>query len=145
MDRRLAVRCVGASIGVEISPARRSRYQRTALVGGDLNTWTGWSANESFLARDLNLLQRFEALGLVDCLAQMRPKGRLEGCTCTFGDAYYAHLVRGGIPAGPTFRIRTTTCGHPRLWLGASSPAKLSLTTIGSRSPITRRSSRSLT
>ena len=71
----------------EISPVLDDpRYQRTALVGGDLNTWTGWSANEPFLARDLNLLQRFEALGLVDCLAQMRPKGRLEGCTCTFGD-----------------------------------------------------------
>jgi endonuclease/exonuclease/phosphatase family metal-dependent hydrolase len=61
-------------------------YRRRVLLGGDLNTGTAWPANEPFLARDLNLLQRFEALGLVDCLARMRPSGRLEGCTCTFGN-----------------------------------------------------------
>jgi endonuclease/exonuclease/phosphatase family metal-dependent hydrolase len=72
----------------ELSPVLDDpNYQRYALLGGDLNTWTGWPANDRFLARDLNLLQRFEALGLVDCLALMRPKGRLEGCTCRFGDA----------------------------------------------------------
>jgi exonuclease III len=63
------------------------RYRTWVLVGGDLNTETQWPANEGFLARDLNLLQRFEALGLVDCLVAARPVGRLEGCTCTFGDA----------------------------------------------------------
>jgi hypothetical protein len=42
--------------------------------------------SEPALARDINLLARFDALGLVDCLAAMRPAGRLEGCTCTLGD-----------------------------------------------------------
>src|SRR6186713_1713490 len=36
--------------------------------------------------RDGNVLARFEALGLVDCLVAMRPAGRLEGCLCTHGD-----------------------------------------------------------
>lgn len=72
----------------ELSPVFDDpRYGQRVVLGGDLNTWTGWPANEPFLARDRNLLQRFEALGLVDCLALLRPKGRLEGCTCTFGDA----------------------------------------------------------
>ena len=62
------------------------RYRQQVLIGGDLNTGTQWPAAEPFIARDLNLLQRFEALGLVDCLAAMRPAGRLEGCGCTFGD-----------------------------------------------------------
>jgi exonuclease III len=44
------------------------------------------AANEPFPTRDRNLLQRFEAVGLVDCLAMLSPKGRLEDCTCTFGD-----------------------------------------------------------
>ena len=64
------------------------RYRQRVLIGGDLNTGTQWPVGEAFYqARDLNLLQRFEALGLVDCLAAMRPDGRLEGCRCTFGDA----------------------------------------------------------
>lgn len=71
----------------ELSPVLDDpRYGQRVVLGGDLNTWTGRPANEPFLARDRNLLQRFEALGLVDCLALLRPKGRLEGCTCTFGD-----------------------------------------------------------
>ena len=72
----------------ELSPVFDDpRYRQRVLLGGDLNTWTGWPAKDPFLARDLNLLYRFEALGLVDCLALMRTKGRLEGCPCTFGDA----------------------------------------------------------
>jgi endonuclease/exonuclease/phosphatase (EEP) superfamily protein YafD len=71
----------------ELSPLLDDRrYRRLMLLGGDLNTGTAWPATEPFLARDMNLLQRFDALGLVDCLALMRPHGRLEGCTCTFGD-----------------------------------------------------------
>jgi endonuclease/exonuclease/phosphatase family metal-dependent hydrolase len=72
----------------ELSPLfDDARYRKQVLIGGDLNTWTAWPANDPFLARDASVLQRFEALGLVDCLAAKRPPGRLEGCTCTFGDA----------------------------------------------------------
>jgi endonuclease/exonuclease/phosphatase (EEP) superfamily protein YafD len=53
-----------------------ARYQRNVLLGGDLNTWTAWPANDPFLERDRNLLQRFEALGLVDCLAARRTHTR---------------------------------------------------------------------
>ena len=64
------------------------RYQQHLLIGGDLNTWSGWPVREQpTLARDINLLQRFEAFGLVDCLAAVRPAGRLPDCTCTLGDA----------------------------------------------------------
>lgn len=72
----------------EISPlVDDPRYRTHVLIGGDLNTWSGWPAHEPTLARDINLLQRFEALGLVDCLAAKRPSGRLPDCTCTLGDA----------------------------------------------------------
>ena len=37
-------------------------------------------------ARDRTVLDRISAYGLVDCLQQMRPVGRLEGCRCSFGD-----------------------------------------------------------
>jgi endonuclease/exonuclease/phosphatase family metal-dependent hydrolase len=73
----------------EISPlVDDPRYRTRLLIGGDLNTWSGWPAGEpgTTLARDINLLQRFEALGLVDCLAAKRPAGRLPDCTCTLGD-----------------------------------------------------------
>jgi endonuclease/exonuclease/phosphatase family metal-dependent hydrolase len=71
----------------ELSPlVDDPRYQQHVLIGGDLNTWTGWPASEPALARDINLLQRFEALGLVECLAAKRPPGRLQDCTCTLGD-----------------------------------------------------------
>jgi hypothetical protein len=71
----------------EISPVFDDpRYQRNVLLGGDLNTGTAWPSNDPFLDRDRNLLQRFEAFRLVDCLAAKRPPGRLEGCPCTLGD-----------------------------------------------------------
>jgi endonuclease/exonuclease/phosphatase family metal-dependent hydrolase len=71
----------------EISPVLDDRrYRRQVLIGGDLNTGTQWPAGDPFMHRDSNVLERFMALGLVDCLAAMRPKGRLEGCTCTLGD-----------------------------------------------------------
>lgn len=71
----------------EVSPlVDDSRYRAHVLIGGDLNTWSGWPASEPALARDINLLQRFEALGLVDCLAAKRPAGRLPDCTCTLGE-----------------------------------------------------------
>jgi endonuclease/exonuclease/phosphatase family metal-dependent hydrolase len=59
------------------------RYNRMLLVGGDLNTWTGWGDGSEHLARDVSVLQRIEALGLVDCLRQCRPPGRLAGCPCS--------------------------------------------------------------
>jgi endonuclease/exonuclease/phosphatase family metal-dependent hydrolase len=71
----------------EISPVLDDRrYRRQVLIGGDLNTGTQWPAGDLFQPRDSNVLGRFEALGLVDCLAAMRPAGRLDGCPCTFGD-----------------------------------------------------------
>jgi hypothetical protein len=71
----------------EISPlVDDRRYCRHLLVGGDLNTGTQWPQGDPFQARDSNVLARFEALGLVDCLAAKRPAGRLPGCMCTFGD-----------------------------------------------------------
>lgn len=71
----------------EISPVLDDRrYRRHVLIGGDFNTGTAWPAGDYFQPRDVNVLGRFEALGLVDCLVAMRPTGRLEGCTCVFGD-----------------------------------------------------------
>jgi hypothetical protein len=72
----------------ELSPVfDDQRHRHRFLLGRDLNTWTGWRGKDPFLARDLNLVQRLEALGLVDCLALLRTKGRLEGCPCTLGGA----------------------------------------------------------
>jgi endonuclease/exonuclease/phosphatase family metal-dependent hydrolase len=59
-------------------------YKGFVLVGGDLNTSTQWERPE-LRARDQNLLERFEAYGLVDCLRKMSP-GPLDGCTCVLGD-----------------------------------------------------------
>ncbi len=72
----------------EISPiVDDSRYNKLVLVGGDLNTGTQWPAAERhFNNRDRNLLERFAALGLVDCVQARRPAGRLEGCPCLEGD-----------------------------------------------------------
>jgi hypothetical protein len=72
----------------EISPVLDDpRYKGHVLIGGDLNTGTQWRVGDPFLRRDINVLQRFEALGLVDCVTAMRPPGRLGGCTCTYGEA----------------------------------------------------------
>jgi endonuclease/exonuclease/phosphatase family metal-dependent hydrolase len=73
----------------EVSPLfDDDRYKRSVLLGGDLNTWTGWSApsDKAHLARDQAVLLRLEAYGLVDCLQRVRPSGRLEGCPCSLGD-----------------------------------------------------------
>jgi hypothetical protein len=60
-------------------------YREHVLVGGDLNTGTQW-LDDHLRARDQNLLDRFEAYGLVDCLRQMRSGGRLENCICSLGE-----------------------------------------------------------
>jgi hypothetical protein len=61
------------------------KYEDLALVGGDLNTGTQWE-DDRLRARDRNLLDRFEAYGLVDCLRKTRDRGRLANCTCPDGD-----------------------------------------------------------
>lgn len=62
------------------------RYNQLLLLGGDLNTWTGWEADSPHLARDRVVLERIRAYGLVDCLEAKRPPGRLEGCPCSLGE-----------------------------------------------------------
>jgi hypothetical protein len=61
-------------------------YQRLVVAGGDLNTGTQWQKGDPFLARDRNVLERIEALGLVDCVRARREPGRLDGCTCEEAD-----------------------------------------------------------
>jgi uncharacterized protein (DUF58 family) len=61
------------------------RYNRLLLLGGDFNTWTGWEAGSAHLARDLVVLDRIRAFGLIDCLEAKRRRGRLEGCPCSLG------------------------------------------------------------
>ena len=62
------------------------RYSNMVLIGGDLNVGTQWKTNDPFLRRDANVLERFASMGLVDCVAAVRPPGRLDGCACAFGD-----------------------------------------------------------
>jgi endonuclease/exonuclease/phosphatase family metal-dependent hydrolase len=62
-----------------------SRYNRLLLLGGDLNTWTGWKAGPH-LERDRVVLERIRAYGLVDCLEAKRRPGRQEGCPCSLGE-----------------------------------------------------------
>ena len=59
-------------------------YKEYVLVGGDLNASTQWT-REDLRCRDRNVLERFEAYGLVDCLA-MKKREPLVGCTCDLGD-----------------------------------------------------------
>jgi hypothetical protein len=62
------------------------RYSRLLVLGGDLNTWTGWGEGSAHLARDTNVLDRFAAHGLVDALDRMRDEGSLEECPCSLGE-----------------------------------------------------------
>lgn len=73
----------------EVSPLLDDpRYQDLVVIGGDLNTGTQWPDKDGrWNARDRGVLERFEALGLVDCLRLKRPSGRLAGCPCTDGEA----------------------------------------------------------
>jgi endonuclease/exonuclease/phosphatase family metal-dependent hydrolase len=61
------------------------RYNELLVLGGDLNTWTGWGAESAHLARDKGVLDRIAAYGLIDALAEMR-EGVLDGCICSLGD-----------------------------------------------------------
>jgi hypothetical protein len=61
-------------------------YNQLVILGGDLNTGTQWSKGEqAWNARDRNVLDRIEALGLVDCIRAKREPGRLDGCLCVDG------------------------------------------------------------
>lgn len=72
----------------EVSPLLDDpRYNKLVILGGDLNTGTQWpKAEQASNERDRNVLERISALGLVDCIQAKRPKGRLEGCLCVFGE-----------------------------------------------------------
>lgn len=61
------------------------RYNRNVLLGGDLNTWTGWKPG-AHLDRDRVVLERIAAYGFVDCLAKTRQPGHLADCPCGLGD-----------------------------------------------------------
>jgi hypothetical protein len=66
------------------------RFNKLLVLGGDLNTWTGWPAGSHHLARDESVLRRIEAFGLVDCLVATitrDDRGPLEGCPCSYADA----------------------------------------------------------
>jgi len=87
----------------EISPLMDDpRYRNLVIIGGDLNTGTQWQ-NRSLKRRDRGVLERFEALGLVDCLRLKRPKGRLADCQCTDGEVCEHVRTRkdGGHPNVP--------------------------------------------
>jgi hypothetical protein len=62
------------------------RYNKHLILGGDLNTWTGWAAGSMHLERDRVVLERIRAYGLVDCLEAKREPGRINGCPCSLGD-----------------------------------------------------------
>lgn len=74
------------------------RYNKLVLLGGDLNTWTGWDPDTEprHLARDRSVLQRIEAYGLVDCLKLKRRRGRLNGCPCRDRSCKHTRTRRDG-------------------------------------------------
>jgi hypothetical protein len=62
------------------------RYNELLILGGDLNTWTGWRPG-SHLERDRVVLERIKAYGLVDCLKREWKPDRLDAkCPCTLGE-----------------------------------------------------------
>lgn len=63
------------------------RYNKHVVLGGDLNTWTGWKEGSYHLARDRTVLDRIRAFGFVDCLERgLDREGRLVGCPCSLGE-----------------------------------------------------------
>jgi len=79
----------------DLTPLIDERRGRGIIVAGDLNITTQWSAkHKSFLrgrqdeclARDLNLFERFKALGLHNVVVRTQA-GQLEGCDCNLGIA----------------------------------------------------------
>ena len=82
------------------------KYKNQIVLGGDLNTGAQWPKGESFNKRDRNLLERIEALGLVDCIRAKRPAGRLAGCPCIDGDDC-AHVRTRRDPRRPAVPYQT--------------------------------------
>jgi exonuclease III len=79
----------------EVSPVLDDpKYNKQVILGGDLNTGTQWPKGDVFNKRDRNLLDRFEALGLVDCLKQTRASGRLANCPCVDDDCTHVRTRR---------------------------------------------------
>nr|MBA2601117.1 hypothetical protein [Actinomycetota bacterium] len=77
-----------------------SDFRGRVVVGGDLNTTTAWR-EPSLRRRDQGVLDRFEALGLVDLLREKREPGPLAGCTCGLGERCehtWTRLGRGKAP-----------------------------------------------
>src|ERR1700733_6636495 len=71
----------------DLTPLIDSSNGKYLIVGGDINIGTQFS--DKHLPRHENVLDRFKALGLIDCVDRMLPRnrGRLEGCTCVYGEA----------------------------------------------------------
>lgn len=70
----------------ELAPVFEDKdYNRFLVLGGDLNTWTGWAEGSGHLARDRVVFDRIMAFGLVDCLKETRKPGRLKDCPCSLG------------------------------------------------------------
>jgi exonuclease III len=72
----------------ELTPVfEDKRYNKHLVIGGDLNTWTGWKEGSKHLARDRTVLDRIRAFGFEDCLERgLDREGRLQGCPCSLGD-----------------------------------------------------------
>ena len=91
----------------ELSPVLDDpKYNKHVILGGDLNTGTQWPEKEAFNKRDRNLLERIEALSLVDCLRLKREPGRLAGCPCVEGDGC-AHVRTRRDPRRPAVPYQT--------------------------------------
>ena len=78
----------------DLTPLIDERRSRRMVIAGDLNITTQWSSkhrsflkgrHEECLARDLNLMNRFEALGFHNVV--VRTNGPLSGCECQAGDS----------------------------------------------------------
>jgi hypothetical protein len=69
----------------ELSPIfDHDDYRKRLMLGGDINILAGQPKGER-LNRSQVVLERIAAYGLVDCLAQVREPGALEGCKCDLG------------------------------------------------------------
>jgi hypothetical protein len=110
----------------ELSPVIDDpKYNRQVILGGDLNTGTQWPEGDAFNKRDRNVLDRIEALGLVDCIRLKRPAGRLPGCPCVEGQDC-SHVRTRRDPRGPSIPYQTDYLfASPRLAAGLVSCAPL--------------------
>jgi endonuclease/exonuclease/phosphatase family metal-dependent hydrolase len=86
--------CTVHRILSDLTPLIDERRARRMVIAGDLNITSQWSSkhraflrgrHEECLARDLNLLNRFETLGFHNVV--VRSDGPLPGCDCRAGAA----------------------------------------------------------